>query len=291
MNLIQLKYFQAVCTYQTVSAAAARLHISQPSLSSAIAALEKEFHTELFQRRHNGMKLTAAGEQLREMSKDLLAHAEQVEKTMLALGQEKKSLRVGIPPMLSSIFLPKIYGEFLLQHPDIHMHVSEVGRRALHIRLNDDVVDMFFVTHNTTPERDLVAIPVTRMEVVCCVPKKHPLASKEKLDLSALADMPLVMFRDSFFQTEEIKRRFALAGVEPNVVLQTEQFSSLLSIISSNVAVGFMFRELAQKNDSVALLSLSDPLYVDISLAWKKGVYMTDPMQKFREFIENTKLD
>jgi len=291
MNLIQLKYFQAVCTYQTVSAAAARLHISQPSLSSAIAALEKEFHVELFQRRHNGMQLTAAGEQLREMSKDLLSHADSVEKTMHALGQEKKRLRVGIPPMLSSLFLPKIYGEFLLQHPEINMYVSEVGRRALHTRLNDDMLDMFFVSHNTAPERDLVTIPVKRVEVVCCVPKQHPLAGKDRLDLCELADVPLVMFRDSFFQTEELKRRFALTGIEPNIVLQTDQLSSLSSILNSNVAVGFMFRELAQNIDSVALLSLNEPLYVDISLAWKKGVYMTEAMQKFREFIENTKLD
>jgi len=57
MNLNQLKYFSAVCTYQTISDAAAYLHISQPSLSSAIKELEKEFGVVLFRRHHRGMVL------------------------------------------------------------------------------------------------------------------------------------------------------------------------------------------------------------------------------------------
>ncbi len=291
MNLIQLRYFHAVCTYQTVSAAAARLHISQPSLSSAIAALEKEFNVELFQRRHYGMKLTPAGEQFLEMSKELLAHANQVERAMCALGQEKKRLRVGIAPMINSLFLPKIYDEFILQHPEIQMLISEGGRRVLHARLNDDIIDMFFLLHNAPPERDLVTMPIARMEVVCCVSKQHPLAGKETIVIQDLADVPLVMFRDSFFQTEEIKHRFELLGIEPNVVLQSEQFSTVSSILFGGVAVGFMFRELVPNNDLIETISLSDPLYVNISLAWKKGVDMTGAMKKFKTYMENMQLD
>lgn len=266
------------------------MHISQPSLSSAIAALENEFGVVLFYRQHRGMQLTPAGEQLREMSKELLGHADSVEKTMRALGQEKKRLRLGIPPMLSSLFLPKIYGDFLMQHPDIQLQISELGRRALYARLTDDAIDMFFLPHNTAPERDLVCVPVTRLEVVCCVSKLHPLAKKTRVDIAELADVPLVLFKDSFFQTEEIKKRFALAGIEPNAVLQTDQLSTLTSILSGNAAAGFMFAQLAQANDDVATIALREPLYVDVSLAWKKGAYMTEPMQKFRKYIEKMQM-
>ncbi len=61
MNLNQLKYFYAVCTYGSLSDVSEFLHISQPSLSSAIKALENEFGIVLFQRNHKGMKLTQAG--------------------------------------------------------------------------------------------------------------------------------------------------------------------------------------------------------------------------------------
>ena len=64
VNLVQLKYFQAVCSYRTVSNAAEYLHISQPSLSCAIKELESEFGVLLFRRHHRGMKLTSEGEVL-----------------------------------------------------------------------------------------------------------------------------------------------------------------------------------------------------------------------------------
>ena len=61
MNLMQLKYFNAICTFGTVSGAAEYLHIAQPSLSNAIKELEGEFGVLLFSRRHRGMVLTPAG--------------------------------------------------------------------------------------------------------------------------------------------------------------------------------------------------------------------------------------
>ena len=64
MNLIQLRYFQAVCACGNLTQAAQQLHISQPSLSSAIQTLEKEFGVGLFVRQYRGVELTAEGEQL-----------------------------------------------------------------------------------------------------------------------------------------------------------------------------------------------------------------------------------
>ena len=69
MNLIQLRYFQAVCACGNLTQAAQQLHISQPSLSSAIQTLEKEFGVGLFVRQYRGVELTAEGEQLLKLSR------------------------------------------------------------------------------------------------------------------------------------------------------------------------------------------------------------------------------
>lgn len=71
MNLIQLRYFQAVCACGNLTQAAQQLHISQPSLSSAIQTLEKEFGVGLFVRQYRGVELTAEGEQLLKLSRSL----------------------------------------------------------------------------------------------------------------------------------------------------------------------------------------------------------------------------
>ena len=148
MNLTQLKYFQAVCVYQTVSAAAAYLHISQPTLSSAIKELESEFGLTLFRRQHSGMVLTEAGELLRNMSKELLVRADQIEKVMHGLGTENKKLRLGVPPMIGYLLMPSIYSGFLKAYPDFQLEITEGGRQDLLKMLSDDFLDIVFLPHN-----------------------------------------------------------------------------------------------------------------------------------------------
>ena len=109
MNLVQLKYFHAVCKFQTVSEPARYLSISQPSLSSAIKELENEFGVTLFRRHYRGMVLTEEGEIFYKASKDILEKCEQVENEMKDLGSKRKKLRLGIPPMIGSLTLANIY--------------------------------------------------------------------------------------------------------------------------------------------------------------------------------------
>ena len=74
MTLDQLRYFQAVCQHDGVSRAAEALNISQPSVSNAIASLEKEFGVELFTRQRKRLLLTDEGRILSELAQKLLLH-------------------------------------------------------------------------------------------------------------------------------------------------------------------------------------------------------------------------
>ena len=72
MTLNQLRYFKAVCQYDSVSRAAQRLNISQPSVSNAIKELETEFGVRLFNRQYRRISLTDAGLQLLALTESLL---------------------------------------------------------------------------------------------------------------------------------------------------------------------------------------------------------------------------
>ncbi len=285
MNLMQLKYFHAVCIYQTVSAAAEYLHISQPSLSSAVRGLEDTFGVKLFHRQHCGMALTPAGETLFKLSRDLLHRAEQIEAVMKDLGKERKKLRLGVPPMIGSLLLPEIYSKFLPAHPDFALEITEGGRQELVGLLSEAYLDMAFLPHTLPLPQDLSTLQVARLEIVCCAAKGSPLARCTSVTPARLQNTPLVLFENSFFQTGEIKRWFAAAGVEPDILLQTAQLSTMLSIISNNAAAGFMFRQLIENNPELVAIPTEKPLYVDVSLAWKQNAYMFSSMRQFKEYV------
>ncbi len=286
MNLTQLKYFKAVCTYKTVSAAAEYLHISQPSLSNAIKEMEREFGIVLFSRRHRGMVLTAEGETLLKMCDDVLERAEQMEKVMNDLGTQRKRLRIGIPPMIGSLLLPQIYSNFLGCNPEICLEITEGGSIDLKKLLEEDLVDMIFLTHSKPFENNISYSEVKRLEIVCAVTEDSPVSKYEAVTPELLKNVPLVLFEDSFFQTEEIKKWFEIENIKPNILLQTKQLSTLLSIISNNIAAGFVFRELIDTSRGIVLVPMSDPMFVDVGLAWKKDAYLSSSMKKLQEYIK-----
>lgn len=290
MNLMQLKYFNAVCTFGTVSGAADYLHIAQPSVSNAIKELENEFGVMLFRRHHRGMVLTDEGEHLLRMSKELLERAERTEKIMKDMGRERKTLILGVPPMTGSLILPNIYSKFLSENKDINLEIVECGRQEMIKRITEDRLDMAFISHNQQTESGLASLHVSRLEIVCGTTKQNSLSIKKSLSPVEFSSVPLVMFEDGFFQTAEIKKWFAKAEVKPNILMQTAQLSTMLSIISSNTAVGFMFKKLIEKNPDIVPISMSPKIFVDISLVWKKDKYLFSGMRRFKEFLSNENL-
>ncbi len=288
MNLTQLKYFKAVCTYKTVSAAAEFLHISQPSLSSAIKELEKEFGLSLFSRRHRGMVLTAEGETLYKMCDDLLDKAEHIENIMNDLGAERKKLRLGIPPMIGSLLLSDIYGVFLKNNPEIALEITEGGSNELKKLLSEDYLDMIFLPHSEPLESNLSSVEVKKLEIVCCTALGNSVSECKSVTPQSLDGVPLVLFEDTFFQTEEIKKWFKMQNIKPNILLQTKQLSTMRSIISGNIAAGFMFKEMLETNGDIVSVPVDNPMFVEVGLVWKKDTYFSGSMKKFREYIKTT---
>lgn len=285
MNLNQLKYFKAVCTYQSVSAAADVLHISQPSVSAAIKELETEFGVRLFQRKHNGMKLTKEGLELSNLSENLLEHAQKIEQIMLNLGGSQKTLRLGIPPMIGSLILPGIYRDFVAENPDISPDITEAGSRELMRSLEDGLVDMVFLPHDADIDSKYCSIPVANPEIVCCTGAENKPLGLKTIRPSDLENEPIILFKNSFFQTEKIKNWFAAENAEPNILFQTNQLSTLRNVIENNLATGFLFKELIAKDDRLAYIPLENPIKVQVSLVWNKKSAYVNCMDRFKKYI------
>ncbi len=289
MNITQLKYFHAVATYRTVSLAAQHLYISQPSLSNAIRELEREFAVSLFYRRYNGMFLTPEGTKLFNSTKELLTRYDEVERMMHSLGRDTKELRLGIPPMISSFILPDIYKNFILKNTDVELVITEKGRYELLDKLNDGLLDVVLLPHTKPFDSSISSKKIGSLEIVCCMSRNNPLSGYKEINPKMLAGQPLVLFSDTFFQTKRIKAWFASEGVEPNVSIQTEQFSTAQNMIENDLAVGFMFKALAEKNPAVATASLSPQIFVDVSVLRKKDAYVFDGVKKLEKFLEESR--
>ncbi|MBE7001180.1 MAG: LysR family transcriptional regulator [Ruminococcaceae bacterium] len=285
MTLDQLRYFQAVCKYNSVSRASESLNISQPSVSNAISKLENEFGTMLFTRQNKRLVLTKEGAVLLELANDLLLNTDRTLKTMKELS-DNKVLNLGIPPMLGSFILPILYGDFFQNNPHFKINIIEDDRTGLIQMLEDHRINMAFLPHEGPIDAHLKSQPLIALDNVCCVSKNHNLAQKEALTIEELKDAPLVLFKNSFFQTERILERFKQSGYAPNILLSTAQVTTMQNMAASGLAVGFLFQFLLESTPGLVGIPLDPPMRTQVSLVWKQGEHLSSNMHHLIQFVK-----
>ncbi|MBR0278106.1 MAG: LysR family transcriptional regulator substrate-binding protein, partial [Clostridia bacterium] len=178
-----------------------------------------------------------------------------------------------------------IYRGFITEYPDNKLEITEGGRNELIQKLSDNYIDMMFLPHNRSIDKNLATQKLMQLEIVCCASKNNPVSKIRAMRPMDLANIPLVLFKNSFFQTEKIKKWFAADNITPRILLQTEQLSTMQSVISNNIAVGFMFKQLVEERSDLVIIPLKIPMLVDVSLVWKKDAYTFKSMKDFREYI------
>mgnify|MGYP002594927753 CR=1 FL=1 len=127
MKLTQLEYFCVAARYHNITRASKELFVTQPSVSNAIKALEEEFGINLFYRNNNKLTLTPEGEKFYQSAEELLAHADAVRSELHELRKQITPIRIGIPPMLGTIYLPDMYLSLKEEFPDVDLRLYEYG--------------------------------------------------------------------------------------------------------------------------------------------------------------------
>lgn len=95
MTLTQMRYFYEVCKWRSITKAAASLHISQPTVSIAMADLEKESGLNLFRREGKKLSLTEDGSLLLSKITPILANLQQLDRDIKDMAQNKNLIRLG----------------------------------------------------------------------------------------------------------------------------------------------------------------------------------------------------
>ncbi|HEX4865897.1 MAG TPA: LysR substrate-binding domain-containing protein, partial [Acidimicrobiales bacterium] len=198
MQLHQLRYMVTVAEEHRFTRAAARLHVAQPSVSSAISALEQELGAPLFHRERNEVTLTGAGEVFLPWARQVLADCEAgADAVRDLLGLRRGSLALGSTPSLTTNLLPPVIAAFHASHPGLDLTLHEAGSQDLVDRLEKGEMDLA-----------VVILPVNRPwvqttelkheELVLAVNDSHDLAGRRSIRVADLEHTPLVMFKDGY---------------------------------------------------------------------------------------------
>lgn len=193
-RLKQMRAFCEVVRSGSVTLAAQKLFLSQPSVTLQIQALERELGVTVFERRGPVLKLTPDGETLYELAKPLVEGVDSLEENFAALHGKLESGELNIGAGESTILyvLPEAVKRFVTAHPGIHTKMHNVtGRDGLKM-LRADEVDLVVGSMLDVPD-DITYQPVAFFDPVLIVPLGHPLAGKTEVTLEEISLYGLIL--------------------------------------------------------------------------------------------------
>lgn len=144
MNLRRLKIFLAVCEYMNMTQAAEFLYMTQPSVSQAIAELEKELGTRLFERLNHRLYITEGGRRLQSYGRHILNLVDQAQQELSELGQGGK-LRVGASLTIGTHLLPQMAACFRELHPEVELVTLVDNTSVIETLILEDRLDIGLV--------------------------------------------------------------------------------------------------------------------------------------------------
>jgi DNA-binding transcriptional LysR family regulator len=156
----QLRYFVAVAEEGNLTAAARRLHVSQPPITRQIRQLEEELRVELLVRSSKGVQLTEAGKLFFVEAKRLLNISQAaVEKSRAAQAGEVGRLDIGYFGSTIYTVVPQLVRSFLLGRPNITVRIQRAGKEEQVARLRDGQLGIGFARYYSV-ERDIQTIRI-----------------------------------------------------------------------------------------------------------------------------------
>lgn len=262
MKIYQLEYFVTLCHFSNMSRASQALHISQPSLSSAIHELEEEFGVKLFNRRSKGLEITDAGMVLQDEANIILNQTKTLKKRMESLGKANQSIKLGITPLTSSLYLPEILTTATIEYPYLKLNTYENEAFEVIQQVSDGKLDAALVSSKESISQALNYIYLGEIQFCAFVNINNPLSQKESLQLQDLRNIPLVIPGSESHFSVELIQNFQKRGIQMNVLLQSNMLKAMQSIVEKNQAVAILYKDAIENSSCIAQLPLLDLNYV-----------------------------
>ncbi|MDB6133449.1 MAG: LysR family transcriptional regulator [Verrucomicrobiales bacterium] len=250
MEMHQLRYVVAVARSGNFSRAAARCHVSQPSLSQQIQKLEEELGGRLFDRVKREAKLTPRGEAFLPRAVRILEEADAAKREATeALDLQRGTLSIGVLPTLAPYLLPGALTAFMRKFPGVEVVVQEdTTARLLQLALGYEV-DLVLASH---PVRDarLEIIPLFTEPLFLALPPGHALLRKSAVTARDLEGERLIVMREGHCLGDQVLGFCDRQGARPLISFRGAQLETIQALVATGMGLALIPRMALRGNQT-----------------------------------------
>lgn len=258
MELHQLRYFCAVAEAGSFSRAAEQSHVSQPSLSQQIMKLEDELGARLFDRLGRSVRLTELGQTFLPRARSVLR---ELEAARGDVAEQKDSVggsvTIGVIPTVAPYFLPQRLTWFSRRFPQVRLTVIEEITPVLLDQVRASKVDIAVLA---LPIRghEFETFPLLSERFFAALPTGHKFSKRRSLSLKDLRAEPFLLLRDGHCFRDNAVAACDRARLHPQIIFESGQFSSLLSMVGAGMGVSIVPEMAIEKKSRCRFVRIED---------------------------------
>jgi LysR family transcriptional activator of glutamate synthase operon len=270
MNIQQIKYFLALAQELHFWKTAGRMHITQSALSRQIQALERELGVQLFERDKRNVKLTSAGQFLREKWEVQIneleffhEHARQIQ-----LG-ESGTIIIAHPDSISASIMPDMLSRIASAYPKLKIELVQVRYEDQQEFLRNYKIDLV-ITRDINNADDISSEKISTDTLSLVVPENHPFYKSEDLTKKTLSSQKFILpIKDEGSSYSDlIQQLFRTYDVVPDAYLRSEFGSAIIALVKKDLGIAilpnsYMYHEIP----GIRFITL--PFQTDLFLNWR----------------------
>ena len=235
MSTARYRAFIAVAQQGSLSAAARSLGVSQPTISSQIATLERQSQIELFHRQGYRMSLTAAGHKLLTLAQKLLSLESEAEFFLRDSGKlNQGELKIGA---VGPFHVIEMVAAYRARHPGMQLSIRMGNSQQVLHDLEHYSTDVA-VLAGLYERPELVMREYARHAIILFAHVEHPFARREQVDISELQGQPLLLRERGSTTRVALETALNAAGVKPQLNLEIGSREAIREAVARGLGVG-----------------------------------------------------
>lgn len=288
MELRVLQYFLAIAREESISKAAAFLHITQPTLSRQMKDLEDEFGKQLFIRGNRKITLTDEGMLLRKRAEEII---NLVEKTEIEMNTSDNILNgdiyIGGGETQGMSLIAKVIKKMQIEHPEVKFHLHSGNAEDISERLDKGLIDFGLVVDPANIYKyDYIKLPTKDVWGIL-MRKDSPIAQLDTIAPNDIKDLPLICSAQGLVESE-IKRWFGKDFNNLNIVSTYNLLYNASLLVKENIGYAITLDGLINTggDSELCFRPLAPKSEVGLAFIWKKYQLFSKPAQHFLTMIQ-----
>ena len=266
--------------------------MTQPAVTFQIRQLEEYFNTRLFDRTHNRINLTEAGELVKQYADDIiLLYSEMDNEVRRLTGDVQGPLIVGASTTIGEYFIPGVIGAYQSSFPHVKVRLNVANTNGVIHMVENNQIDIGIV-EGPINNKNLITDVVWDDELVVVCPSDHELADRSSIHIPDLTQYPFISREEGSGTREVVENYLAKTGntiEELDIIMEFGSPESIKNAVAAGLGISILSIATMEKElalGSLCAIPLENPIRRPFSIVYQRQKFRLRAMDEFLEFAQ-----